>query len=80
MDTKDYGRGRGSKNRIAKARRNAEWRAALAEGRVIRVTTQRFMNGSLVPEYALTSYPTVTAAQVALEAAQDAGFNAEVVR
>ena len=56
--------------RQARARRDASWRLALKEGRVVRI-----------PELMqLTAYPTIEKARAAVESALRAGMHAELVK
>lgn len=66
--TNDYGKGRGAKNRIAKAARSAAWTQALREGRVLRIN-----------EETLTSYPTIARRDLAMADATAGGNMVEVV-
>ena len=68
MSTQDYGRGRGRKNRIAKANRAAEWRRAVEEGRVVR------SQGGL----SFAAFPTRHEALAAVARIQLAGMEADI--
>lgn len=64
---KDYGKGRGAKNRIAKAEQKAAWNTAIREGRVVNFgDTAR-------------SYGSPEAARLACDTAKEDGIDAFIV-
>lgn len=77
--TKDYGKGKGRKNRIAKAGRKAAWNLAISEGRVVKTVTREYVAGTWEDRVSFAAYATVLATQKALEHALDAGLNASIV-
>lgn len=64
---KDYGKGRGAKNRIAKADRKAAWNQAIREGRMVNFGE------------AVRPYNSPTAAQIAVDMAREDGIEAFIV-
>ena len=67
--TKDYGKkGRGRKNRIAKARRWADWNQGIREGRVVRFSAM-----------GLRCYNSPAAALAAVRVATEDGLEAAIV-
>jgi hypothetical protein len=65
--TNDYGKGRGAKNRIAKAELKAAWNQAIREGRLVNF-------GDTIRQY-----DSAFAAQLAVDAARKDGLTAFIV-